>query len=187
MNGIDVSIFNDVVDWLAVKYSGCQFAICRTGYGQNGYDESFARNVDGAHAAGLLCGAYHYSYAITPQDAKLEARHCKKIISDAGVRLELPVFFDMEDADGYKRYHNFNFSRENITDICRAFIEELKPLHCGVYASFDWLDRLIDWQSLGCPVWNAQWGNADSLQGFIWQFTDRLNIGGKFFDANILY
>ena len=45
----------------------------------------------------------------------------------------------------------------------------------------------IDWQSLSCAVWNAQWGPFDDFKGFMWQFTDKLKIGGKQFDANILY
>ena len=30
-------------------------------------------NGNGAHNVGLICGAYHYSYALTPADAILEA------------------------------------------------------------------------------------------------------------------
>ena len=187
MKGIDVSIYNTPVDWHALKAAGIEFAICRTGYGKHGVDETFAANVDGAHKAGLKCGAYHYSYALTPADAIIEADFCKRIISEAGVLLELPVWFDMEDADGYKRRRGFEFSKKNVTDICRAFLDNIKPLDCGIYASFSWLENYIDWRELGCAVWNAQWHSQDFLQGYMWQYTDALNIGGKFFDGNIIY
>ena len=187
MKGIDVSIFNHPVDWQGVKAAGFDFAICRTGYGKSGIDESFLANVNGAHDAGLICGAYHYSYALTPAAAAKEAAFCKNIISNAGCLLELPVFFDMEDDDGYKSRHYFNFTRRNITSICKAFLDNIKPLNAGVYASYSWLENYIDWKGLGCPVWNAQWGSHDFLQGMMWQFTDSLNIGGKLFDGNILY
>ncbi len=101
--------------------------------------------------------------------------------------LELPVFFDMEDADGYKSRHGFSFTRRNVTNICRAFIDSIKPLDCGVYASCSWLEDWIDWQELGVPVWNAQWSGHDDIRAFMWQFTDDLRIGGKKFDGNILY
>ena len=133
MKGIDVSIFNHPVDWQGVKQAGFDFAICRTGYGKSGIDESFLANVNGAHEAGLICGAYHYSYALTPAAAAKEAAFCKNIISNAGCLLELPVFFDMEDADGYKSRHYFNFTRRNITAICKAFLDNIKPLNAGVY------------------------------------------------------
>ena len=187
MRGIDVSVFNDWVDWTTVKVAGFDFAICRTGYGKSGYDETFIRNVEGAHKAGLICGAYHYSYALNPADAIIEADFCKRIINEAGVLLELPVWFDMEDADGYKREHCFDFSRSNVTNICRAFLDTIKPLDCGVYASYSWLEKYIDWRDLGCAIWNAQWSKRDDFKGYMWQYSDAAQIGGKFFDANILY
>lgn len=187
MRGVDVSFHNGVVDWLALKDAGIEFAICRTGYGKTGFDETFQRNVDGAHKVGLKCGAYHYSCALSPADAVIEADFCKRIIHEAGVLLELPVWFDMEDADGYKRRNGFDFSRRNVTDICRAFLDTIKPLDCGVYASYSWLESYIDWRALGCAIWSAQWSKHDFLQGYMWQWTDSLFIGGKQFDGNIIY
>lgn len=40
MKGIDVSIHNEQIDWQAVKNAGIDFAICRTGYGKSGLDET---------------------------------------------------------------------------------------------------------------------------------------------------
>lgn len=188
MKGIDVSyVQGDNINWQQVKAAGYDFAICRSSYGKKHFDETFARNVEQAHRAGLICGAYHYSYALNPDDAKQEAQYCKWLIENSGVLLELPVFFDIEDGDGYKAYHDFNFSRRNVTDICRSFLDNIKPLNAGIYASYSWLDDLIDWRSLNCPVWNAQYYHTDFLKGFMWQYTENLVIGGKRFDGNILY
>jgi hypothetical protein len=74
-----------------------------------------------------------------------------------------------------------------VTAICRAFLEEIKPLDCGVYASLHWFENYIDWQGLGCAVWSAQWGKQDDLKGYMWQYTSELNIGGKLFDGDLLY
>ena len=185
--GIDVSTFNGDVDWLSVYHAGFDFAICRTGYGKSGLDETFARNVAGAHNAGFQCGAYHYSYALTPAAAAQEAIFCKQIIHDAGVLLELPVFFDIEDDDNYKARHFFAFTKKNVTNICKAFLQNIKPLNAGVYASYSWLEDYIDWRSLDCPIWNAQYYREDFLKGFMWQYSNRVEINGKFFDASIMY
>lgn len=185
--GIDVSENNGWVDWQAVADAGVKFAIVRSSYGQNSQDENFLANVEGAHAAGLKCGAYHYGYALTPAQARREARNCKEAIERAGVLLELPVFYDMEDADGYKSRNGFDFSPEGVTEICRSFLDEIKPLDCGLYASYDWLQNYIDWRSLGCAVWNAEWGRDDDIRGYMWQYTDNLIIDGRAFDGNILY
>ena len=187
MRGVDVSIFNENVDWQALKAAGIDFVICRTGYGKSSFDENFQHNVEEAHKAGLICGAYHYSYALTPADAIQEAQFCKGIIERAGVMLELPVWFDMEDGDGYKQRHGFDFSRRNVTAICKAFLDAIKPLNCGVYSSYSWLTDFIDWESLGCEIWSAQWNEEDSFKGRIWQYTNELTIGGQTFNGNILY
>ena len=187
MRGVDVSIFNENVNWQALKAAGIDFAICRTGYGKSNFDENFQHNVEEAHKAGLICGAYHYSYALTPADAITEANFCKGIIERAGVLLELPVWFNMGDGDKYKERHGFDFSRRNITAICKAFIDSIKPLNCGVFANLSWLEEFIDWQSLGCEIWSAQWNSEDNFKGRMWQFTDVLNIGGQTFNGNILY
>lgn len=187
MKGIDVSEWNGEIDWRAVHNAGFNFAICRSSFGKNHFDTSFQRNVEGAHRAGLICGAYHYSYALTPADAISEARYCKWVIDASGVLLELPVFFDMEDGDNWKVYHGFDFSRRNVTAVCRAFLDNIQPLNAGLYASLSWLEDLIDWRSLNCPIWNAQYYHSDFFQGYMWQYTDRLIIAEQQFDGNILY
>lgn len=184
--GIDVSENNGAVDWQAVKNAGIEFAIVRTGYGRGDKDSMFDTNVAGAHAVGLQVGAYHYSYALNADAAAEETAFCRKIIDDSGVGLELPVFYDMEDADHYKIRHDFSFDPALITEMCRTFITNL-GLDCGVYASLSWLQDYIDWRSLGCAVWNAEWGNEDNIKGYMWQYTDRLYIAGKQFDGNIMY
>lgn len=186
VKGIDVSENNGLVDWDAVAAAGYKFAIVRSSYGRTGADEMFLRNVEEAHKRRLKCGAYHYSYALNEEQAREEARHCRKVIDEAGVLLELPVFYDMEDADGYKALHDFAFDADEITAMCRAFVEEI-GLDCGIYASYSWLSDHIDWKAIGCAVWNAEWGAEDDLKGYMWQYTDRAYIEGKCFDANILY
>ena len=184
--GIDVSEHNGVVDWQAIADAGIEFVMVRSSYGKTGRDEMFKQNVDGAHAVGLQVGAYHYGYALTPDDAVLEAENCRSAIEEAGVALELPVFYDMEDADGYKSNHDFDGSTENVTAICKAFLDNI-GLNTGVYASLDWLENSLDWRGLGCSVWNAQWGSTDDIQGFMWQYTDSLVIAGRVFDGNYMY
>ena len=196
IRGIDVSEHNGFIDWDDVAEAGIEFAIVRASYGKAGQDEMFLGNVNGAHSVGLQCGAYHYGYALTPEDAVIEAQNCERIIDDAGVLLELPVWYDMEDADGYKRKHGFEFSQENITGICRTFLENIQPLDCGIYASLSWLEDWIDWDSIGCAVWNAQWmpgydpepaPKFDEIRGYMWQYTDKCQIAGRLFDGNVLY
>lgn len=189
IKGIDVSENNGHLSqafWNRIANLGYKFAYIRCSYGRYEADPEFAHNVERAHNAGLKVGAYHYSYALNRAQAEEEARHCREVIDNSGVFLELPVFYDMEDADYYKDRHGFAFDPAEITDMCRIFGETL-GLNWGVYASYSWLEDYIDWRSLGCPVWNAEWGSTDDLKGYVWQYTDEEWIDGKCFDANIMY
>ena len=186
MRGIDVSWNNGVVDWQAVADAGIEFAIIRCSYGLNSKDSTFAENVARAKAVGIKVGAYHYSYALSVEDAIQEAANCRETIESTGQLLELPVWFDMEDADSYKKRKGFAFDPVEITEMCRAFVQNI-GLDCGIYASYSWLTDYIDWRSLGCAVWNAQWGRSDDIKGYMWQFTDSLAINDQFFDGNIIY
>ena len=139
----------------------------------------------------------YYSYALDVDNAIIEAKNCREFIEQSGIGFNI-LMFDMEDADGYKARHGFDFSRENITAICKAFIDNV-GLVCGIYASEDWLKNYIDWESLGCPVWNAAWLSGDKILapqlytdwdeigGWFWQYTDSLNIDGQIFDGNYCY
>ena len=91
----------------------------------------------------------------------------------------------MEDADDYKAQRNFNFSKRNVTAICRAFLDTIKPLDCGVYASYSWLQDILIGGAQFAP--SGTLNGAPAIIGYIWQFTDKFQIGGKYFDGNILY
>jgi len=178
VKGVDVSVWNGDVDYSVLAQNGIQFVMVRIGYGREGIDEKFAQNVAAAHGVGMKVGGYYYSYAQNTLDAVYEARNCKDIVNASGVLLELPIFYDLEDQCIPLQY---------VTDIAKSFLIELSPLHGGIYATYNWLTNYIDWKSLGCPVWNAEWGDIDDIQGFMWQYTDNLNINGKIFDGDILY
>lgn len=189
IEGIDVSENNGHLDqdfWNMAYEQGIRFAYIRCSYGRTGADEEFQHNVACAHNAGLKVGAYHYGYGLNVEQAREEAEHCRQVIDDAGVLLELPVFYDMEDADHYKARHGFAFDPVEMTEICHAFIDTI-GLDCGVYASLDWLDNYIDWKVLECPVWNAQWGDSDDIQGYVWQDSDHYDMDGHQLDHDYMY
>ena len=76
VKGIDVSHHNGTIDWNKVKAAGVQFAILRCGFGRKSpkqIDTQFERNYKECKRVGIPVGVYHYSYAQTVEDAKLEA------------------------------------------------------------------------------------------------------------------
>lgn len=188
MKGIDVSRHNGKVDWLKAA-TAIDFAILRAGWGKTSVDETFAANYKGAKAAGLRVGAYLYSYALTPDDARAEARHLLQIVR--GLELDMPLWFDMEDADGYKRKHGFVFTRANISAITQAFVDTIRAAgyKCGVYASKSWFEEYITVDA--DAVWLAQWATKPSYaKPFdVWQNSDSGTVPGVTgkVDTNVLY
>lgn len=197
MRGIDVSVYNTdrykngKLPWSKLKAAGVEFVIVRTGTGVSIVDDTFQQTVNDARRHGLKVGAYHYSYALTAAAVAQEALICKTILQRTGVYLDLPVFFDMEDGDSYKYRHGFTFSKRNVTNLCKTWLDAIRPYNTGLYASLDWFENYIDWQPLVAdyhiPVWNAQYSHDDYLQGYLWQFTDKLMIDGNPWDGNIMY
>lgn len=94
---IDVSKHNVVTDWAKVKASGVTGVIIRAGYGRviSQKDKTFEDYYAGAVKAGLNVGAYWYSYAKTPAEAKTEAAVFLEAIK--GKKFDLPVYFDIEE------------------------------------------------------------------------------------------
>ena len=170
----------------AAANAGCKFVYVRASWGNGHEDSCFRDSVEKALARGFKVGAYHYDYGLTPDDAARQAQQCAGIIDRAGVLLELPVFYDMEDADKWKMNHGFDFNPSNVTAMCQAWLDSI-GLNSGVYASYSWLQNRIDWRGLGCPVWNAEWGDADDLGGYVWQDTEQLWLGNHAVDGDWMY
>ena len=191
IKGIDVSHNNGKVDWAAVKRAGFTFAMIRVGYGKGHLDNNFYRNINGALDAGLKVGVYHYSYALTVVDAKKEAAFIVSTLKQCGLTPKklIGVYYDMEDADGYKSKHGMP-SKQIITNICSVVINTLwkAGYTAGIYANNDWIDNHIDMSQLGgCALWLAQPGASKPRRKCnIWQYTFTEKIAGKIFDADIM-
>ncbi len=93
-NGIDVSSWQEDIDWNAVAASGVQFAFIRVGSMKNGLDVKFNQNMTQANAAGIKTGVYIYSYATNAQQAAEEAAFVLAAIQNHTV--SMPVVIDIE-------------------------------------------------------------------------------------------
>lgn len=191
--GIDVSEWNDYVDWEEVAKAGVQFVIPRLGYGQGHLDNKVMEHLSFAADYFPHLGVYYYSYALGIAGAKEEARMAYDLWNfvkeDSGIEnYSLGFYLDMEDGDNYKAKNGIE-SKEQITAITAAFLNEMNRLtgeKTGLYASGYWLEEKIDRDLLpvGTPIWCAQWSDELPEDAKIWQFTDELPIGGQKFDGN---
>lgn len=155
MNGIDVSEHQGDFDFTPYKDG---FVIIRGGYGIRNADKWAERNISKCDALGIPWGIYWYSYALNVQTAKLEAERCLRFLN--GRKPRLGVWFDMEDADGYKQTNGFP-SNETITAMCKTFCAAMEEAgnRTGVYANLDWFENRIG--DTGYDKWIAAWGWND--------------------------
>lgn len=186
MYGIDISKHNGNIN--LEPYKG-QFVIIRVGYGHFHLDEKFERNVAECKRLSIPFGVYHYSYALNEADAEAEARGVLNAIAKYKNDIKVGVWFDMEDADGYKKKHGFKFSNSTIAPICFKFCKMIEDAgyYSGIYTSSSWLDYVKGLNDR-FDKWVANWGKNDGSQhtntsqsGTIQQYTS------KPLDKNIMY
>lgn len=125
--GVDVSEHQEAIDWAAVSQAGVEFAIIRLGY--RGYSEGglytdirALENLRGAREAGLDVGAYFYSQAVTPEEAREEAALALEILD--GMALELPLVYDWEYVSSDAR--TGSLSGEALTECTLAFCQAVE-------------------------------------------------------------
>lgn len=186
MYGIDISKHNGNIN--LESYKG-QFVIIRVGYSHFHLDEKFERNVNECKRLGIPFGVYHYSYALNETDAEAEAKGVLNAIAKYKNDIKVGVWFDMEDADGYKKKHGFKFSNSTIAPICYKFCKMIEDAgyYAGIYTSSSWLNYVKGLNDR-FDKWVANWGKNDGTQhtntskyGTIQQYTSRP------LDKNIMY
>lgn len=177
-NGIDVSKHNGRIDWDVVKNSGkIEFAILRAGLGRvaSQKDKQFDRNYSECKRLDIPIGAYWYSYAMSPAEARQEAKAFLEVIK--GKEFEYPIYFDIEEDKQFK------LGKKAVSDMITAFCETLEDAgyFVGVYTSRSSFQNYVD---NACKTaytsWVAEWGNklnyADPAD--MWQKSDKGSIPG---------
>ncbi|MDE6947596.1 MAG: hypothetical protein K2P14_10485 [Anaeroplasmataceae bacterium] len=183
--GIDISAHQGNID-LAVLKDQIDFVIIRAGYGTKGtIDTKFKRNADLCRQLGIPVGFYWYSYALNVDGAKKEATAMINAINPYKDIMKYGVWFDMEDADGYKKKNGMP-SNEVLRQMCAEFCKmtEEAGFYSGIYASESWFNNQLKSTELDrFDKWVAQWPTSGGKQTalatnaekrsdlHLWQFT----------------
>ena len=199
---LDLSQFNTITSWSAIKNHGVDGVILRAagsawGRGYTSlsiYDDSkFEENIQGAKSVGLPISLYYFSAATTVAEAEQEAAH---LISKAdymkekyGITAQYLVY-DVEYAsDNYGNTGRHNdISRATRTAIIRAFVNKItaagyKPM---LYAGQNIINNTatgIDLsQLLDVPLWYARYGShyptGISYPFVGWQYNSKETVSG---------
>lgn len=184
--GIDVSFFQEEIDWQAVADAGIRFVMIRAGYrgstsGMLHEDDAFRTNLDEAREAGLLVGVYWFSQAVNEREAVEEADYVLKLTE--GEMLDLPVGYDMEYTGEKDRIRDL--TAEEKTKIAAAFARRMKQKghSTWIYGSTWWLENCIDMEDLQdlSSFWLAEYGVTEpgTVHAFdVWQYSADASING---------
>lgn len=181
-NGIDVSRWQEDVDWQRVKNSGVDFAFLRI---SNHYleDYTFETKYANASSVGIPLGVYCYSRAATVEEAKEEARIVLEILN--GRELEYPIAFDLEDAI----HKSKTMSKETLHQMILAFKQEVEEAgyRFVLYSYVTFLNSNLDKTKLeGIDLWVARYRKFSLGTGYtgtgnqkFWQYNSGQYAGSN--------
>jgi len=187
LKGVDVSKYQEKIDWNKVAADGVEYAIIRLGFrgmGTNGtceLDPYFKQNIEGAQAAGIDVGVYFFTQAKTVEEAQEEARFV--IDNLKGYDITWPVVFDTEEITSYAAARANALSIETRTACAKAFLEEIKTAGYTpmLYANTRWSILDLDLAQLGeYDFWYAYYGDDIyyPYQFSMWQYTSSGKVDG---------
>ena len=187
--GIDVSRWQEDVDFEAVKAAGASFVIMRIGYyyDEINMDEYYLRNIAAAKDAGLEVGVYLYTIANTEEEIRQNASWIAEQLD--GMELDFPVAFDWER---FGNFQQFGMSIRDLNELFLLFAEEMEGYGYSamLYSSKTYLENFWYVQQ-GYPVWLAHYTSETDYAGeyILWQRSCRGRIDGidTDVDFNILY
>lgn len=192
--GVDVSEHQGEIDWEKVRASGVEFAMVRVGYRGYGYgalheDAYFRANIRGAQAAGLRVGAYFFSQAVTPAEAREEADFAANLLH--GYTLDLPLAMDWE-AITQDSARTDEVEAEALTALCRAFCEQTEK---NGYTPMLYMYKTLAYRRLtlgdfpDVPFWIAELQDTPSFfyRFSLWQYSYEGHVDGidGFVDMNL--
>ena len=186
---IDISQFNNVTNWSAVKATGYP-VIIRIGYrgsktGAITYDPKYKEYRSACEKYGIEHGFYFFPCSITDAEAHEEALFIKNEVIKSGIAM--PVYLDSEVVQRDKSGRSDNLSKEKRTRMLRIICEDLIKwgIPCGIYASRSWLYNNLSMGDIPIGAvkntWVAEYGvEMTKYTGtyIMWQYTSKGSVNG---------
>ncbi|WP_201009038.1 GH25 family lysozyme [Paenibacillus glycanilyticus] len=158
---IDVSHYQGVINWAAVKTDGVQGVLIKATEGRTDTDEKLDVNAKGAAAAGLAVGFYHYAHPEN-NDPLIEAAKF------AGtVKAYKSVFPHALDVEGKAEV----IGAAKLTAWCLAWLQEVERLTghpTMIYTGANFAKTNLGKQLAPWPLWVAHYGVNTPMANTTW-------------------
>ena len=192
MKVIDVSDWNDNIDWSTILDAGVKGVVVKISEGRT-LSKLHRKHIAAAVARGLKWGVYAFTHAQTTDRAVQEANVVINALGSLGYGdPPLGIWLDLEAPE------TINMDPDDVTAICSAFVSECNAAgyECGVYGSLSTLTDCINVNDLAdyVPYWCAQYAEECDFMDYYpdkrlagWQCTDSYNIDGNNYDLSVWY
>jgi GH25 family lysozyme M1 (1,4-beta-N-acetylmuramidase) len=188
--GVDISRYQENVEWNKVAADGVDFAIIRVGYrgsteGTLVLDPNFHDHLDAAIANGIDVGVYFFSQALNEAEALEEAEFVLEQIADYDITY--PVVIDIEALDaGEPRTQDM--TQAEWTEVAVTFCEQVKEAGYTpmIYGNLRTFLVMLDMSRLEVyDKWVAYYRTQIYFpyQHTIWRYTTRGQVNGIYGDV----
>ena len=188
LTGIDVSAHQGEINWKKVAKQ-VDFAMIQVGYrgyteGKLAEDKQFRENIQQALKYKLKVGVYFFSQAITPKEAKAEAKYLLKLIKDYDITLNVAYDWEYIDNVDFGTARTDKIKENTVTECAAAFCKTIADagyqpaIYCNGmlgYFSYD-LSKLS-----GVDVWYANYADPSPEFAYrirMWQYSDKGKLEG---------
>lgn len=190
--GIDVSRYQEKIDWQEVAEDDVEYAFIRLGIrgyteGEIKEDDSFEYNINGALDNGIEAGVYFFTQATSVEEAEEEAQYVLDAIEPYDVTY--PVVLDVEAVNS-ENARTAELTKEERTEYCIAFCEMIKQAGYTpmIYGNLKTFMLLLDMEQL--EAYDKWFAYYDTELYFpynvrVWQYTDTGTIEGIDTDVDI--
>ncbi len=182
VRGIDVSRYQGSIDWPTVGTTGVSFVYIKATQGDSYVDPTYRTNLEGARAAGVLAGSYHYFTMRSSAHAQFEhIRHT--VVKDEQQlvpMIDVEVKVDPDDAAALQA------TRDSVQVLLNLVEQHYgkKPVVYGTQRSYG---VICSDKFLGYPAYIGLYNNHTvppkikgpaSVHYYIWQYSEHGRLQG---------
>lgn len=190
--GIDVSRYQEEIDWEKVAGDGVEYAFIRLGIrgateGKLAIDVAYEKNMEGALENDIDVGVYFFTQALNEEEAVEEAEFVLENLED--YEISYPIVLDVEEVTT-KNPRTKDLTKEDRTKACIAFCERVKEAGYTpmIYGNLKTFLLMLDMEKLEeYEKWFAYYRTPlyFPYEFSVWQYTSTGKVDGISTDVDL--